>query len=77
MSQDCLICFEAITEKDKTVTCGGCMTIIHAKCWREWKKTKNHKHLPCIYCQQFDMLVYYKPPSSFQKFWKKCLDFFS
>ena len=77
MSNECIICFESMTATDKTATCAGCTTIVHANCFKQWRDKKKGKCVPCIYCQQFDTIVYYTPPSAFQKFCKKCIKFFS
>ena len=67
MSIECLICFEDINYEDRTATCSLCNQIIHTKCLKRWMKVKSSNNDVCIYCQQIDTMVYYKPPSNFQK----------
>ncbi len=76
MEHECLICFEPITIKDKTATCAGCMTVLHAKCYTEWYHKKNTNCIQCIYCQEINTMVYYAPPTAFQKFCNKIYKFF-
>jgi len=52
-TDECLICFEDISSKDKLVMCLMCNTGVHYKCFKSWiKKDPKHNAKKCLYCQQ-------------------------
>lgn len=61
MSQECLICFDNVENKQDKVYCLVCNKKVHYTCFQRWSKKKkkvcgNTLDI-CIHCQQNALLV--------------------
>ena len=55
--QECMICFDDITETQNKAKCKRCKKIIHLKCYQKWIESRQSKGInQCIHCQGFDII---------------------
>jgi hypothetical protein len=51
VGENCVICFDEMTEADATIWCSGtCGNSVHAECYRIWSKRSGDSL--CVYCRQ-------------------------
>ena len=56
---DCIICFDAVSEKKSFIKCHNCFKVYHFDCFNTWIcKFKKEKAIICPYCQQTDIMLY-------------------
>ena len=59
--EECIICFEYITNTDKYYFCKRCSVPVHKKCCQEWWLNQHKKRGQCVHCQTKKDLVLLKP----------------
>jgi len=74
MSQECLICFDNVENKQDKVFCLVCNKKVHYTCFQRWSKKKKKVCGDtldiCIHCQQNALLVQKR------SFFSKCCPWF-
>ena len=59
IDNDCIICFEPISQKKTFVKCHTCFKVFHYTCFHTWIcKFKKSKIIICPHCQQEGMMLY-------------------
>lgn len=51
---ECIICFNMLYPKQKTVSCTICNIVVHKTCYDDWCRITPHRNTPCIYCRQYN-----------------------
>eukprot|EP01119_Soliformovum_irregulare_P019655 TRINITY_DN6274_c0_g1_i1.p1 TRINITY_DN6274_c0_g1~~TRINITY_DN6274_c0_g1_i1.p1 ORF type:complete len:493 (-),score=106.67 TRINITY_DN6274_c0_g1_i1:1-1326(-) len=49
--EDCAICYETMSKKEKTVWCRTCGNNVHEACWKQWASAKKGQPITCVYCR--------------------------